>query len=609
MLGEIKHSADDASIVQSLMLARGGINVGGSMLSGPIRDALEVIVEEKSQVAPGSLAYWSFSNATQPHTKSLIEDLDDVAVALQSDVNDLLCNEVLTPQGSEAEISLRIYVTTQAACGHPLPEEVKLPGGRFVSGQARTGGGNNVEQVYAIPYVLVSEGRVGEGKRNVVIQGEYQFAIGGSSFAKYALFTDIHTTAPSGGSPGTEVWFGKNTLFNGPVHTNNFFRFQHNSWFGDEITSAGCNSPQITSCLSNNFSKQGASFYGKGFVAKGSLNSPTNPSYSNTYGTHAPQLNGGVDWSSSYVSMPSSDVDIANAAKDQGLYNNANSGDIYSLTMWAANSSGVAVSSGAEYQYIEMCVTSSSCTTYRYDENMALQKYNGSTWSYHVTNDGITLNGSSDAHKFNGVIYTTQDVLRFRGPSRSPAGSTSASAAPAALASFAQVNVSANRHIRITQDLKYEDRPCTGSLYRNSSGVVVSPTCDNLAAANVLGIYSQIGEVLVGNGYGDTTLNAPNNIEINGVLMSSTDEVRVENHSSGSSRGTLNLLGGIIERYYGAFGTVNSSTGAAVTGYSRSFTYDERMAGGLAPPYFPTTQLPDVKSVAMLSFGQREQLY
>ena len=50
----------------------------------------------------------------------------------------------------------------------------------------------------------------------------------------------------------------------------------------------------------------------------------------------------------------------------------------------------------------------------------------------------------------------------------------------------------------------------------------------------------------------------------------------------------MNLLGGVIEKYYGAFGTA-SSQGVQLTGYGRNFTFDTRMARGSTPPYFPTT--------------------
>jgi hypothetical protein len=85
--------------------------------------------------------------------------------------------------------------------------------------------------------------------------------------------------------------------------------------------------------------------------------------------------------------------------------------------------------------------------------------------------------------------------------------------------------------------------------------------------------------------------------------------VEVEDYGSGSARGSVHLLGGIIEYYYGAFGTFNSSTGNMSTGYSRTFTYDQRMSQGLAPPYFPTVERDGLKDVVVFTFGQREQVY
>ncbi|HYM91749.1 MAG TPA: DUF4900 domain-containing protein, partial [bacterium] len=67
--------------------------------------------------------------------------------------------------------------------------------------------------------------------------------------------------------------------------------------------------------------------------------------------------------------------------------------------------------------------------------------------------------------------------------------------------------------------------------------------------------------------------------------------VNVQNYNSGSPRGNVNLLGGLIEKYYGAFGTFNPSTGQNLTGYGRAFTYDTRMSRGFTPPFFPTTNL------------------
>ncbi|MFX6153062.1 hypothetical protein ABTF40_19365, partial [Acinetobacter baumannii] len=69
--------------------------------------------------------------------------------------------------------------------------------------------------------------------------------------------------------------------------------------------------------------------------------------------------------------------------------------------------------------------------------------------------------------------------------------------------------------------------------------------------------------------------------------MSAKGVVRVENYNFTPEKGSVFLIGGIIEKYYGTFGTFDERTGQYRTGYGRAFTYDRRFLQGLAPPYFP----------------------
>lgn len=596
-LGEIKNSGDDAGIVQSLMLARGAANLGGTVLQQPVRDALQVIVQAQSSTT----SQWSFGtssiNATYPTPTSVMNALSlgsgSVAGTLQPQIDAMVCGTAVQPAAG-GSAGLRVYVTDQA-CGQPLPGGVTLPAAHFVSGQPRTGSGTDTEQTYALPFVLVSDGYAGSYHRDVVIQGEYDFTVGRPSFAKYALFTNVHELPNYGGN----VWFTDNTLFDGPVHTNQYFRFYHRPWFGGEVTSAGCANPGASGC-NGNPTKVGGDFYGQGFV-----NDPgTSPSFTNRYGTQAPELTAGVDWSSAYVQLPQQSNDQQSAAQTAGLYVN---GNLQNLTMWAADAGGNPLtkdSSGAwapaaTYQYIQTCTStrSNSCTVYRYgSDNVLYRQKNDGTWSIAQA-------------AFNGVIYANGSIAQLTGPARTPASSTDPNDAPPALASFAQVTVASEASTRVTGDLSYEDQPCQGELHRGSSGQVVQPTCSNLDAKNVLGVYAQNGDVLIGNANGKSAYNAPANVRIDGVLMSATGTVSVENYAYGSPRGDVHLLGGVIEYDYGAFGTFNPNTGLDVSGYSRKFSYDQRMAKGLAPPHFPTVGGDEVKNVVLYTYGQREQVY
>ncbi len=620
-IGEVQHSADDAGIVQSLMLARGAANLGGSLLQGPVKNDLATIIKAQSTIT----GRWAFGSGLgdyptpQSVNQALVTDSGSVADQLQTSIDTSLCTggapsapREVNPSGGGAA-AVVIFVTGSSACGS-LPSGVDLPAAHFVDGQPRQGTSND-KQTYAIPFVLVAQGTIGKYKRNVVAQGEYRFTVGRQSFATYALFTNKHTTASGG-----DVWFTENTLFDGPVHTNQYFRFYHNPWFGGEVTSAGCSNPSSSSCSQD---RPGAEFYSLGFKSYPGQN----PSYNTRrYGVQAPELTQGVNWTSPYVALPPNQDSQKTAAQNGGLYLG---GDASKVKMWAADSSGAPLtqsgsswSGPATYQYIQTCnqvaghyerqgrhwvwvPPSGGCTTYRYDSSMNLQVDDGSgSWSTY--SDPTT---GAQAAPFNGVVYVDGSIDRVTGPDRVGSNQSDPDTAPPALTSFAQVTLASANSMTVTGDLKYEDPPCTGELGRDSSGNVTTANCNNLNAQNVLGLYAQNGDVLIGNNNSDSTLNAPENVRIDGVLMSATGVVGVQSYDSGSVRGDVHLLGGVIENNYGAFGTFDPSTGQNATGYSRKFTYDQRMAQGLAPPYFPTVGGDELKNVVLFSYGQREQVY
>lgn len=615
-LGEIRHSGDDTGIVQSLLLARGAANVGAAVLVGPARNSLSNIVESTSSV----VQRWAYGTGTggRPDPSSVVTALAPVATQLQTQLDALLCSAAGPALPDGEALSIRIYVTT-SACGQTLPSGAALPAPGFVEGAPRDGTGINNAQTYALPFVMIAEGSVGAFRRNLVTAGEYRFTVGRGSFAQYALFTNVHRTGA--GSSGSDIWFTDNTLFDGPVHTNQHFRFYRDPWFGGNVTTAGCLNPGATACTGS--SQSGAYFYG---VNSGNLVTglSSSPSYSNTYGTHAPRLTSGVDWNSEFISLPPDSTMQRLAAEASGLAFTTN---LISMRLQATDASmNPLPTSGtipaATYQMIEACdvhpysgVNRHRCRQYRYGPSGDLETRTlvySTSGSYRAGDSQPTW--VSTGTTFNGVIHTTQGIDRLTGPTRGTA-TNPATAAPA-LASFAQITVAADGNVRITGDLKYERPPCTGTPTR--SGATITPAvCDDLGAANILGVYSQFGDVRIGHDNGEETIlpyrgtrNAPTNVNIHGVLMSSRGIVGVDNFNSGSSRGSVNLIGGIIEYYYGAFGTFNASTGLMSTGYARAFTFDRRTGPGIdmAPPFFPTVSIDGVRSVGVVSYAQREQV-
>lgn len=626
-INEIEHSRDDARIVQTLMVARGGANIGSVLMSSTIADELQAVVELTSK--PGRWAYGLDHNPMidQPEPTSVADALEDIAGQLQLAVNAEVCSNPIG-MGDNSTVFLRIYFTN-TACGEALPASITLPQGRYVEGVPRGGSLEGI-QTYALPVVMVSEAQIGDFRRNIVVQGEYVFDVGQTSFAHYAYFTNRETTSSS------RIWFTDETIIDGPTHTNSNFSFYRTPWFGGRVTSAGCQNKDCTGTR-----RPGAYFYNASStrVSPGSMQpNQNNPNH----GGNRPLFDAGVQWNGAVVDLPTSAYNQELVARgvsrlDQGLFFDD---DLYSLDMWAGDASGqTPTRSGgqwtpaATHQYIRACDGYrerystgwnsydyrfvGECTVWRIDSDNRIQRLA----------DGGDMSEPSDwttlAREFNGVIYVDGRIDRLTGPDRT--SSSNGDTAPPALASFAQITVATSGDVRITRDIKYEQPPCTTRATRSGTNITRA-ICENTNHANVLGIYSQGGDIIVGNdnrwnlgssGGGtnawDTDLNAPTDVNVHAVLMSATSQVRVEgyvgpggNGSFDRDQGSFNLLGGMIQENRGIFGTFGSS---GRRGYDRVYTYDPRMMDGIAPPFFPTTGLGDVSFAAFFSFGQREQVY
>ncbi|WP_457629668.1 DUF4900 domain-containing protein [Oceanithermus sp.] len=147
------------------------------------------------------------------------------------------------------------------------------------------------------------------------------------------------------------------------------------------------------------------------------------------------------------------------------------------------------------------------------------------------------------------------------------------------IANFTQITI-VGHYVALQRDLTYEERPCESAPERQEGGGVVPASCTGLDARNILGIYTDSGDIRI-NG------NAPPNMYIDGVLMSGKRSVYYANWKKGDPRGYLYLTGGIIQNWYGRFGMLDDDLDI-LHGYGRKFTYDPRLRNsGLAPPYFP----------------------
>ncbi len=126
-----------------------------------------------------------------------------------------------------------------------------------------------------------------------------------------------------------------------------------------------------------------------------------------------------------------------------------------------------------------------------------------------------------------------------------------------------RLTVGASSNVNIPNNIVYASDP------------VVNPS-----STDTLGIISERDIVMPSTG--------PTNLEINACLMALNTSFYLQNWSSTSAKGTLDVYGGIIQKERGPVGTFNASTGQKISGYSKEYSYDPRLITS-PPPFMPTT--------------------
>ncbi|MFD2609579.1 DUF4900 domain-containing protein [Deinococcus taklimakanensis] len=585
-LSNVSQSGDSVQQSRTLAIAQGGRNFGQSLLQGHVGTKLsDAIVDLAASNTIGNAATWVFApsqTGTTPPPLTVATNLRTLATNIQSRMNGRGCYGPFTVSGTQ-QFSLRISFTGQLpACDGQEASTAEIGTGRFISGAT------NSTQQYSLPYVMVVSAQDGLARRTLTVNGEYRFNVGNGSFARFALLTDAQQSGTS-----ANIFFTSRTLFNGPVHTNGNFAFRDNPYFGGSVSSSGVTDRRTAGGYFSNTYRTCERYYGCYLATDSPFRTPSqlNPP---SYGTTTPDFMNGVNWNAPPVDFPTNSNNQAAAAQAAGLYISSGT----TVTLSVGNGESGTPMAGVKYQAINV-----GTTRYRSVENGPLYRWDGSSWVIATNSTGQPIN------RFNGVVYANGGLTSLKGPPRTTA---TPPVIPPAVASFSQLTIAANADIRITGDLKYEDNPCDGALRRNSDGTVNVPNCssDPLIQKNVLGVYTSSGDIKIGAGHSTTSnLNVPKDVQIQATLMADS-EVRVENAETVSCNayGTAYVLGGVISRNYGQFGTFNRGDGSCSSGLGRSFTYDQRMLNGLAPPYFPTTQMTNLLvDRQVIQYGQTEQ--
>jgi hypothetical protein len=523
---------------------------------------------------------------------------------------------------AEVRVSRRLAPHPFLGSGQPCEPVPVDPTCRYIQ---RLGG---AYYEYYYTYRIVSDGGVSpQFRRRVEFERDFSIRVRRQSFAEYALFTHVHMTPNTQTSGNQPIWFTSNTSFDGPVHTNGEFRFAFFPKFGtpdpdsppncgpyDAVTNPnGIRTTPLTSVSTwawfNNRGSPRRLQANENVVSGTRRDAPVlpdctpantaddndNPAANFTRGVAVIPMPTNI-FSQQGVAIgrdPDDDSTVTNRQIRQAIPELANNDDavpngIY-VPVQDANGNGISDAGEplAGGIYVQGTLNSLTLSLGGPTNNLAVYRLVQGTQTVTVTVDRalerttVTNTAWSDpqTRSFNGVPkgwqqpdpdFANAAIIFVNGNIQGLGG---LGGLGSTLEEKEQTTIVASGRIDIANHIRYEVPPDPNDLNSNPK--------------NLLGIYSGNNDIRI-------TTAAPDNLVIHAVLMAGNpsdtyqSSVRVENYNSGSPRGAVTLLGGLIEEYYGAFGTFSSATGAQRTGYGRNFTYDRRMSRGFRPPYFPS---------------------
>ncbi len=99
-----------------------------------------------------------------------------------------------------------------------------------------------------------------------------------------------------------------------------------------------------------------------------------------------------------------------------------------------------------------------------------------------------------------------------------------------------------------------------------------------LVGNNAVWVYNPVNS-------SNALLDTSQNRTIHAAILSVAHTFQVQNFNKGVSRGTLNVMGAIAQKYRGTVATASGSSGAIATGFAKNYVYDVRFKYK-APPKF-----------------------
>lgn len=402
-------------------------------------------------------------------------------------------------------------------------------------------------------YIIICTGTVAGKSRRVRVVARQ------STFGKYAYFTDRETS-----SAGGAIWWNSNDSIDGPVHSNNTgptpgtftnFNIDYSGWSGnsprrpifqDMVTGCG---PSITY-------------------------TPSKPTTEATF--QKVFLNGSKGY---LLGVNKVDLPPSTTAQKEAVWGGTSgfpaTTGVYIRSDANSGKGGTYIQGDAG---ITMSVDASGnqIMTVKQGVNTTVVKFDITAGTTTVTSGPVgTGSATSATHFSNGVVFCTGAITSLSGTIADNKVANGLITRRSAWTICTDTN--ASKDITVSGDIVYKTKP--------DKTQDINAACN--LAAGTLGLIAQ--DIKIADAGVASPNNHPNR-EIDAVMLAGSStidgSISVNNYNDNKGKGTLTVIGGIIQSTRGIVASL--SGGVVASGYAKSYHYDQRLSTA-PPPFYPTT--------------------
>ncbi len=423
------------------------------------------------------------------------------------------------------------------------------------------------QEITVAAYTIEAEGWIPNDDGSKKVSRIIKTLVTITNFAEYAYFSDVerfpnNSNIPgSGGYAGQVIWFTGNDEFGGKLHSNSQLHIVDVPIFNGKVTST----EETIDFWGNQYAADGSDFPGFMDQYELGVDNISLPQYRDI---------SDIDDEKSLKRIAGgSKVDIQNFEMNNGIYipNDSGPGTQATAGIYVKGNATIDLdvdsTAGSAGPNSQISITQSGATTLitlvkepkTLPAGITLNNIYYAAGTTIPANTTLVYNAEDDEYiSYNGL---TNGMLFVDGEIEGLSGNNHRG----------KMSIASTESIIIKDNIYYYDRDESKDLFEDDIESI-NDSLGLIAAKDV--------EIVSG---------APHDIEIDAIIMALNTSFFYEGWQN-NLKGTLSLLGGLIQQQRGPVGTHNA--GVKVTGYSKNYNFDTRMANpasGNLPPYFPST--------------------